>query len=105
LDLSTPPAASQAIEADQSVFQLYSGGVMSSASCGTNLDHGVLVVGYNSGASTPYWTVKNSWGSSWGENGYIRLGMADSGSGICGMYSEPSYPTQASPASTVESSA
>jgi len=87
-----------AIEADQSVFQLYSGGVMDSASCGTNLDHGVLVVGYDTSGSSPYWKVKNSWGSSWGEDGYIRLGMASSGSGICGMYSEPSYPTGATPA-------
>jgi C1A family cysteine protease len=87
-----------AIEADQSVFQLYSGGVMDSASCGTSLDHGVLVVGYDTTGSSPYWKVKNSWGSSWGEDGYIRLGMSTSGSGICGMYTEPSYPTGATPA-------
>jgi len=87
-----------AIEADRSVFQLYSGGVMDSTSCGTNLDHGVLVVGYDTSGSSPYWKVKNSWGSSWGEAGYIRLGMARSGSGICGMYGEPSYPTGATPA-------
>jgi len=92
-----------AIEADKSVFQLYSSGVMSSTSCGTNLDHGVLVVGYSQSGSEPYWLVKNSWGSTWGESGYIRLGMAESGAGICGMYSEPSYPTGASRASSVES--
>ena len=68
---------------------------MDSTSCGTNLDHGVLVVGYDTTGSSPYWKVKNSWGSTWGESGYIRLGMATSGSGICGMYTEPSYPTGA----------
>lgn len=87
-----------AIEADKSVFQLYSGGVMDSTACGTNLDHGVLLVGYSSTGTSPYWKIKNSWGSDWGEDGYIRLGMASSGSGICGMYKQPSYPTGATSA-------
>ena len=90
-----------AIEADQSVFQLYSGGVMDSTSCGTNMDHGVLVVGYDASGDSPYWKVKNSWGSSWGESGYIRLGMASYGAGICGMYQQASYPTGAAPYSAV----
>merc|ERR1712075_33325 len=59
-----------AIEADQSSFQHYTGGVLSGA-CGTNLDHGVLAVGYNTGEG--YWLVKNSWGASWGDAGYIKL--------------------------------
>merc|ERR1712139_175939 len=59
---------SVAIEADQSVFQMYSGGVITSG-CGTNLDHGVLAVGINSDGSIK---VKNSWGSSWGANGYVK---------------------------------
>jgi len=62
-----------AIEADQSAFQLYTGGVLDSSSCGAGLDHGVLAVGYDNTASDKYWIVKNSWGSSWGENGYIRF--------------------------------
>ena len=53
-----------AIEADQPAFQQYKSGVFS-ATCGTKLDHGVLVVGYT--ATT--WIVKNSWGPSWGEQG------------------------------------
>jgi cathepsin L len=80
---------SVAIEADQSGFQLYKSGVYSGA-CGTNLDHGVLAVGYNSQA----WIVKNSWGSGWGDNGYIQLAIGVSQKqGQCGILSgPPSYP-------------
>jgi len=82
-----------ALDADRDVFQYYSGGVMDSTSCGTSPDHAVLVVGYDTSGSSPYWKIKNSWGSSWGEDGYIRLGMSDDNTyGICGMYSDPSYP-------------
>jgi len=87
---------SVAIEADQASFQMYSGGVMTAA-CGTALDHGVLTVGYGSDGGVEYWKVKNSWGASWGESGYIRLGRGSNyngGAGQCGIYSEPSYPTQ-----------
>jgi hypothetical protein len=81
-----------AIEADKLVFQLYSGGIMTSSTCGHNLDHGVLAVGYGSN----YWTVKNSWGASWGENGYIQLGRgSDNGGGMygeCGLLTQPVQP-------------
>jgi C1A family cysteine protease len=85
---------SVAIEADQLSFQLYNGGVIS-ANCGTNLDHGVLVVGYGTDAQLgDYWKLKNSWGTSWGEEGFFRIArdMTVTGPGICGLQSEPSYP-------------
>jgi len=80
---------SVAIEADQTAFQLYKSGVFSSA-CGANLDHGVLAVGY----ADTYWKVKNSWGTGWGEGGYIRLARGVSQrEGQCGILSgPPSYP-------------
>jgi len=84
---------SVAIEADQSSFQLYKSGVLT-ASCGTNLDHGVLAVGYGTDNGVNYWTVKNSWGDSWGESGYIRLSRdVSQKQGQCGILSgPPSYP-------------
>jgi len=89
---------SVAIEADQACFQFYSSGVMSDPSCGTQLDHGVLATGYGVTGGTKYWNVKNSWGTSWGMNGYIWLGRQVDGQplGVCGIASEPSYPTGAS---------
>jgi cathepsin L len=77
-----------AIEADQPVFQYYSSGVLDSSACGTTLDHGVLIVGY--GTSTEdYWIVKNSWGSSWGQSGYVYLARNKN---TCGLAQDPSYP-------------
>lgn len=83
---------SVAIEADESAFQFYSGGVMT-GSCGRNLDHGVLAVGYGnepSSGGVDYWKVKNSWGPSWGEGGYIRI---ERGTSKCGIADQASYPT------------
>lgn len=57
------------------------------------LDHAVLAVGYGSENGQDYWIVKNSWSTSWGEAGYIRLGRSDTGNGICGVALEPLYPT------------
>lgn len=84
---------SVAVEADQSVFQFYSGGVMDSA-CGTQLDHGVLAVGYGTLGGKDYYLVKNSWGASWGANGYILLGRGAkfNPAGQCGIQMAASYP-------------
>jgi len=81
-----------AIEADQASFQLYKSGVLTAA-CGTNLDHGVLAVGYGTLNGVDYYKVKNSWGTSWGDNGYILLarGIAQEG-GQCGILMGASYP-------------
>lgn len=93
---------SVAIEADQSVFQLYESGVLTDSSCGTSLDHGVLVVGYGTDSGKQYWKVKNSWGSSWGEEGYIRMERGTGGAGMCGVASLPSYPTGAKSVSSLD---
>ena len=84
---------SVAIEADQPVFHQYTGGIISSTSCGTSLDHGVMVVGYGVDKTAgEFYIVKNSWTAQWGEKGYVRIAVKD-GAGICGIQSQPSYPT------------
>jgi C1A family cysteine protease len=78
-----------AIEADQRAFQFYSGGVFPASSCGNNLDHAVLAVGYDDKS----YKVKNSWGTSWGDEGYIYLeksAAAEAVGGTCGMLLEAS---------------
>ena len=84
---------SVAVEADQSVFQYYTGGVMDSA-CGTQLDHGVLAVGYGTDGGKDYYKVKNSWGADWGSKGYINLarGAKFNPAGQCGIQMDASYP-------------
>lgn len=85
---------SVSIDAGGSSFQFYSSGVFT-GDCGTDLDHGVTAVGYGTTADgTKYWLVKNSWGESWGEEGYIRMERdIDSKEGLCGIAMDSSYPT------------
>ena len=84
-----------AIEADTRYFQSYSGGILTSSSCGTNLDHGVLVIGYGTENGQDYWLVKNSWSSSWGIDGYVKIARSSSTNdpGVCGISMDPSFPT------------
>jgi len=63
--------------------------------CGTNLDHGVLVTGYGTDSTSgkDFWRVKNSWGTSWGEAGYLNIVRGTSSSASqCGITEQPSYP-------------
>jgi len=83
---------SVAIEADRSVFGQYKSGIFNSSSCGTNLDHATNVVGWGSSNGTDYWIMRNSWGTSWGEKGYMRLEIQN-GAGVCGIQTRPLYPT------------
>jgi cathepsin L len=85
---------SVAIQANQPAFQLYKSGVLT-GSCGTNLDHGVLAVGYGTWTDgTDYYKVKNSWGTGWGMSGYILIQRGNpQRCGECGILcGPPSYP-------------
>ena len=77
-----------AIGVDATSFQTYKGGIVTNC-VSSRLNHGVLIVGYDESFSTPYWVIKNSWGTGWGESGYIRV---KKGSNQCMI---TSYPTTA----------
>lgn len=87
--VATKPT-SVSVEADQSVWQNYKSGTITN-NCGTNLDHDVMAVGYDTTGSTPFWIVKNSWGTSWGMSGYLQIAIT-SGAGVCGINMTPGYP-------------
>jgi len=77
---------SVSIEADEDVFQHYDSGTITS--CGAEIDHAVLAVGY----TKDYFIVKNSWGSDWGNGGYVQISTdnkANKGQGVCGILSGP----------------
>jgi len=63
---------------------MYTSGVMDSTACGTNLDHAVAAVGYGTEGGKDYYIVRNSWGASWGDQGYIKIAAVE-GKGICGI--------------------
>ena len=76
------------IDASSSVFRRYESGVITSEDCGLTLNHSVLAVGYDTTANgTPYFLVKNSWGASWGDQGYVKI--AATADNICGILSVP----------------
>jgi C1A family cysteine protease len=84
-----------AIQADQAVFQFYKAGVITGL-CGADLNHGVLAVGYDKIVGVEGFIVKNSWGGSWGNKGYVYIGTdnkPNSGQGVCGILAAASQPT------------
>ncbi|KAL6125709.1 hypothetical protein ACLB2K_073763 [Fragaria x ananassa] len=86
---------SVAIDASGFSMQLYFSGIFSGLLCGKSLDHGVTAVGYGEENGRKYWIVKNSWGTNWGESGYIRItrDYIDK-EGACGIAMMSSYPVK-----------
>ena len=97
-----------AVDAGNAAFQMYRGGVLRGKDCGTQLDHALLLVGYGNatheetGQPTRYWKLQNSWGATWGEEGYLRL---ERGTNACGVALDASYPTGVEPAAAEEKEA
>ena len=84
---------SVAIEADQRTFQLYKEGVYDDPECGNKLDHGVAAVGYGTEDGVDYFLVRNSWGETWGDSGYIKMArQSETINGTCGILGVTSRP-------------
>lgn len=66
------------------VFQMYKSGILDSDDCGLELDHAVTAVGFGNDDGQDYYIVRNSWGPTWGENGYIKIAVKE-GKGVCGI--------------------
>ncbi|KAK3551186.1 hypothetical protein QTP70_013864 [Hemibagrus guttatus] len=81
---------SVAIDATRPSFILYRSGIYNDPSCSHDVNHGVLAIGYGSQNGDDYWLVKNSWGTRFGDGGYIR--MARNKGNMCGIASYPCYP-------------
>lgn len=84
------------VSVDAEYFKLYVHGILDDADCFTVTNHGVTVVGYGTRESDAmkYWIIKNSWGTSYGENGYIRVkNTGEDGPGMCGINMFPSFAT------------
>jgi len=77
-----------AIMSNQFYFKYYKSGIMT-GHCGDELDHAVLLVGYGVEDGVPYWKIKNSWGTAWGDEGYIKI---ERGIDKCGIQGFPVYP-------------
>jgi len=87
----TKQPISVAIAANAIMF--YSSGVFANTACGTSLNHGVTAVGYGTDSGQNFYLVRNSWGSGWGEAGYIRMSRdVQKDDGICGICMVASYP-------------
>lgn len=84
------------IDASSPQFQYYQSGIFTADGCGTDMNHAVTMVGYGAEAAdgSKYWIIKNSWGTSWGEQGYMRLekDLPYSNQGACGVAIDASYP-------------
>lgn len=91
-DMIYTNAVSVALEAQN--WKFYSSGIFDANVCGEDIDHGVVVTGYNTTGN--YYTIKNSWSPRWGEAGYMRLPIETEKQfvdGTCGILNRPSFPT------------
>jgi len=81
------------VAAESSYFMGYTGGIVNTPNCGTQLDHAIAGVGYGVENGQQYYIIRNSWGPTWGEKGYIRIAAQKTGPGVCGIQQISVWPT------------
>jgi len=82
-----------AVAAGNNVFRNYAGGIITTdMNCPTEIDHAIVAVGWGQEGNTQYYIVRNSWGTGWGESGYVRI-ETSTGTGVCGINQYVYYPT------------
>jgi len=81
------------VAAEAPAFMGYRSGIVNTPSCGTQLDHAITGVGYGVENGQQYYIIRNSWGPTWGEQGYIRIATQKTGPGICGIQQVSVWPT------------
>ena len=82
-----------AVAAGNDIFRNYQSGIVTEADgCPTRVDHAIVAVGYGYEGDQGYYIVRNSWTTSWGDAGYIKIGMADGKTGVCGINGYVYYP-------------
>ncbi len=87
--VATVGTVAVAYNAETQAHAYYQGGILDVPNCGNTPTHAVLLVGYGTENGKDFWILKNSWGSSWGEGGYLRLAR---GKNMCGIADWASYP-------------
>ena len=81
------------LDASSSTFQRYTSGIVNTRKCGTSLNHAVVAVGYGTWDKGYYYIVRNSWGTAWGNRGYINIAASGEGKiGVCGIQSYTYFP-------------
>lgn len=78
-----------AIDASLKTFQAYKDGIYDDSECTTNIDHAVTITGYGTENGVDYWLIKNSWGTTWGNEGYMKMLRGVNQCGIAGYASYP----------------
>jgi cathepsin L len=82
-----------AVAAGNNVFRNYESGIVTEDDgCPTRVDHAIVAVGYGYEGTQGYYIVRNSWNTTWGDQGYIKIGMADGKMGVCGINQDVYYP-------------
>lgn len=83
-----------AVAAGNNVFMNYTSGIITKSDhCPTRIDHAIVAVGYGVEDGVQYYIVRNSWGTGWGEDGYVRIGTDGGKFGVCGIDQYVYYPT------------